>query len=582
MTTSRTDEAPGDVRVFFHHIVKTAGVSVRSYLVERLGEENVTPTLRNTPYREAMRDYSRFAAIAGHVLVQPGDELDRGRLSIVFLRDPIERALSQYSFMHTTHGFGRTPRASGMRDIDEWLDVLSERERHALNAQVDATWGFGWRDADGAPSPTQRIEAAKCALEGYDLVGLQEHFDESLAILAARAGWAPPSTSPRTNVTPDRMAQASLSDRARGRLRRYLEPDEALYRHALLLFGRQRSTRTRPVAASPLRAENRDPDATRAIGRDATAPAVAIGASAARVTQHRANDRPMSIDGAAVRGEISGPGVLQVGETVSIDVRFASRVSEDSLAVGLSIRDAAGALLFATSTARLGDGVAVTPGSYTATFRFANHLGLGSYRVDAALDRGDAEPGFAFDRKDAVAQFDVVDVLTDNFAGRFHLCVDASVVAASPDAHVERKPISEVAGASVWPLRRRNPALTDFRAAIVQHAPIRALARASDTIVRLTIANLGAETWPAFGRRPVRVAYHWLDDNESIIEYDGIRSVLPRDVAPGESIAVDCFLRAPEHAGRRILVWTLLQEEVVWFDERNLDARAIVPMTIAP
>jgi hypothetical protein len=108
------------------------------------------------------------------------------------------------------------------------------------------------------------------------------------------------------------------------------------------------------------------------------------------------------------------------------------------------------------------------------------------------------------------------------------------------------------------------------------------LARASDTIVRLTVANLGAERWPAFGRRPVRVAYHWLGDDETIIEYDGIRSVLPRDVAPGESLAVDCFLRAPEHAGERVLVWTLLQEEVVWFDERNRDARAMVPMTITP
>jgi hypothetical protein len=582
MTSPRLDEDARGMRIFFHHIVKTAGVSVRSYLVQRLGESNVTPTLRNTPYGEAIRDYARYAAIVGHVLVQPGDELGRDRLSIVFLRDPIERVLSQFSFMHTTHGFGRTPRASSTSDIDEWLDVLSERERHALNAQVDATWGFGWREPGRAPSLAERIEAAMRALEQFDLLGLQEHFDESLGMLASRAGWAPPSTSPRTNVTPGRMSHTSLSDRARGRLHRYLEPDEALYRHALLLFGRQRRAATRYLPASSSRVGIPAAETTHPADREPAGAVATPAAPDAASGRPGENEHGMTIIGASVKGEISGPGILQVGETVSVDVQFSSEVNEDRLAIGLAIRDAAGGLLFATSTARLGDRVAVTPGRYSASFLFANHLGLGSYRIDATLDRGDAEPGFAFHRREAITHFDVVDVLTDNFAGRFHLCAEAFVAAASPGATVERTPISEAAGAGLWPLRTRNPVLSDFRATLVQHTPIRALGRASDTIVRLTVTNLGIETWPAFGRRPVRVAYHWLDDTGAMVEHDGIRSILPRDVRPGQSIDIDCFLRAPENAGERVLVWTLLQEEVVWFDQRNPDARLVMPVIIAP
>jgi hypothetical protein len=566
------------MRLFFHHIVKTAGISVRSFIVGRLGEPNVTPILRNAPYRDAMRDYAAFAAIVGHVLVQPGDELAHDRLSIVFLRDPVERALSQYSFMHTTHAFGRTPRASGMHDIDEWLDVLSERERQALNAQVDSTWGFGWHDPGVAPSLDQRIEAAMRALEQFAVVGLQEHFDESLGILADRAGWAPPSTAPRTNVTPNRMTQAALSDHARGRLRRYLEPDDALYRRALQLFGRQRSHASHHLPAMPTPHGHAPREPLTVADKREARHAEAVPDDSTR----HAHAPDMTILGAAVRGEISGPGVLQVGETAVIELRFASKVAEDRLAIGVSIRDAAGALLFATSTARLGDNVAVTSGVYSAVFRFANHLGLGSYRIDAMLDRGDVDPGFAFDRRETVAQFDVVDVLTDDFAGRFHLSVDASIVAAGPDGRVERTPINAVAAAGIWPLRRRNPILTDFRARIVQKAALHALARASDTIVRVIVTNLGAETWPAFGRRPVRVAYHWLDTDGGVVEYDGIRSMLPRDAGPGESIALDCFLRAPEDAGERVLAWTLLQEEVVWFDQRNPDATLLVPLTITP
>ena len=123
--------SPGDgaMRIYFHHIIKTAGSSFRSYLVDRLGERNVSPPLRNARYREAMRDYAHFAAIAGHVVVDPGDELHKDRLSVVFLRDPIERVLSQFSFTHTTHQYGRNPRSPAVDDVDGWLNMLSEQRR---------------------------------------------------------------------------------------------------------------------------------------------------------------------------------------------------------------------------------------------------------------------------------------------------------------------------------------------------------------------------------------------------------------------------------------------------------------------
>ena len=127
------------MRIYFHHIIKTAGSSGRGFLVERLGERNVSPPLRNARFREALRDYARYAAIAGHIVVDPGDVLPDDRVSVVFLRDPVERTLSQFSFMHTAHPFGRTPRSPAVNDVDRWLDVLAEREPRASSSAV-ACW----------------------------------------------------------------------------------------------------------------------------------------------------------------------------------------------------------------------------------------------------------------------------------------------------------------------------------------------------------------------------------------------------------------------------------------------------------
>src|SRR6185312_48438 len=289
-----------------------------------------------------------------------------------------------------------------------------------------------------------------------------------------------------------------------------------------------------------------------------------------------ATEREMSIVGGSIVGEISGPGILQVGETAVIDVRFTSRVSEERLAIAIVIRDAADSMLFGISTLQLGDIVSVVPGAYDAQFRFCNHLAPGSYRVDAALHRKNATGEIEIDVRTTLIAFDVVDILTKNFSGRFHLSVEADVLATTPEARVERTPTDT----GSWPLRRRNPALSDFRACLEQLADIDGLPRASDTIVRVRVTNLGAERWPAFGRRPVRVAYHWQDERGTVVEYEGLRSMLPRDVAPGESLAIDCFLRAPDAAGDRLLVWTLLQEEVAWFDEVDRSSQCTVRMAI--
>ena len=88
--------------------------------------------------------------------------------------------------------------------------------------------------------------------------------------------------------------------------------------------------------------------------------------------------------------------------------------------------------------------------------------------------------------------------------------------------------------------------------------------------VPLTVTNTSVRTWPAGGNTPVGVSYHWLGaDSSAMIIYDGWRTPLPRDLAPGEQAFIGLRVKAPEQAGEYQLQIDLTQEKVTWFSART-------------
>jgi peptidoglycan hydrolase-like amidase len=86
-----------------------------------------------------------------------------------------------------------------------------------------------------------------------------------------------------------------------------------------------------------------------------------------------------------------------------------------------------------------------------------------------------------------------------------------------------------------------------------------------DATIEVHVLNSGLATWPAGGERPVRLGYHWLDGTPNAVLWDGGRAVLPRDVQPGEELALQVSVRAPRAETTLILAWDMVQEGVGWF-----------------
>jgi len=75
------------------------------------------------------------------------------------------------------------------------------------------------------------------------------------------------------------------------------------------------------------------------------------------------------------------------------------------------------------------------------------------------------------------------------------------------------------------------------------------------------LENAGADAW-----RDVLLAYHWLDELGNAIDWDGLRTALPR-LEPGARAEVAARVRAPMPPGRYRLAFDLVVENLCWLSE---------------
>lgn len=82
----------------------------------------------------------------------------------------------------------------------------------------------------------------------------------------------------------------------------------------------------------------------------------------------------------------------------------------------------------------------------------------------------------------------------------------------------------------------------------------------------LKIRNTGGRPWrPGQG---LSVAAHWKTPEGQKKIFDGIRTRIPREVAPGKSLTIHALVEIPPEAGRWLLRWDMVREGRYWFSEK--------------
>lgn len=92
------------------------------------------------------------------------------------------------------------------------------------------------------------------------------------------------------------------------------------------------------------------------------------------------------------------------------------------------------------------------------------------------------------------------------------------------------------------------------------------------------VANTGRKTWSR--AEAFHLSYHWWDRERQVLA-DGERTLLPRDLAPGESAVLPAYVRAPAQPGEYLLVWDMVHEHTTWFSGQGVAPRT-VPVVVGP
>jgi len=98
--------------------------------------------------------------------------------------------------------------------------------------------------------------------------------------------------------------------------------------------------------------------------------------------------------------------------------------------------------------------------------------------------------------------------------------------------------------------------------------------------LKISIKNIGKESFVSLSPYPVYLSYHWRDNNNNIIIFDGARTPIMPALKPEETRAVRMTVIAPEKPGEYVLDVTLVQEMCFWFEEMLPDLPVSIPCNV--
>ncbi len=201
------------------HIPKTAGTSLRMSLERTLGIDQIcmdygveyggtSPCVLDWfKSRDVYRLYETFnqsgyRLLAGHFSAGKYVNLFPAQSMVTFLRAPVKRVLSEFSHFKRNHAYKGT-----LEDFYSWDRNKNMQTRMLGNV------------------PRQVL----------GLVGIAEHYEDSLALFANRFGLELPSV--RENIDPDRVAdEVKISEEQRKQMELFNRQDIFLYRRAVQNF----------------------------------------------------------------------------------------------------------------------------------------------------------------------------------------------------------------------------------------------------------------------------------------------------------------------------------------------------------
>lgn len=249
----RRDYKPG-AALCFVHIAKAAGTSVRLMMENAFPGDQVFPSgsplsagryVDLSEIIESGEDLSRYAALSGHFGTMVGERINERANMFTWLRDPADRAISDFFFSVVQEQKGGSYRpylerlSAGERAEAVFLDWLAAPPPWYSFLQGMLAGG-SQRNILRVMNDGQALTGAALeSLRSVFFIGLMEDHERSVDALCALTSILPPKRDEKRNSGVSRPARLYFTPEEQGRMEAVLAPDRAFYALAREIYDLQ-------------------------------------------------------------------------------------------------------------------------------------------------------------------------------------------------------------------------------------------------------------------------------------------------------------------------------------------------------
>ena len=382
------------MRVCFIHVPKTAGTSVLSVMSAHFGAGNVFHVEESrfwtVPIAYLLR---RHPVIAGHFSVRYlSNEVLESVFVFTFLRDPLERLLSQYGYFRGLSHESNDPEVACTRTQN-----LAEILRFRINSGRFTPWTnwqtkiFSGCDAHH-PATSETLSQAKHNLEQLAFVGIQDELREGVATLLRIWGGTDLLALPNLNRTVERLPNHVLDTETRCLIEESNWLDRELYLHARELWRSRHVPKGKPDLKTDL------------LGK----------------AEH--GSKEIVIMSLMIESDVEAGCRVYPHKPWTLSLILDSSVVEANLTIGIKISDAVGVVLYGTNSFLQGRSFAVGPGEFIVRINFPGvTLAPGRYFITAALHTGFASEEKCYHWVENALEFQVMPEDAPTYIGAFDL-----------------------------------------------------------------------------------------------------------------------------------------------------------------